>query len=116
MKLAILILCALAFLGCSKQEVASRPPFVVYTQVVGDSMLPTYKSGEIVTLELCDYQSVGAGATVIFWHEEIKTFLHHRLVGRDHTGRWITRGDNNPGIDRGHMSRADFVGRTRKWP
>lgn len=76
-------------------------------------MLPTY-GNEWVRLELCDYSEVGAGDTVVFFHDGVGGYVHHRLQQRDATGRWITAGDNNPGIDRGRVSRDDFVGRTSK--
>lgn len=103
--------------GCSKTPPpAPRPAFRALAQAMGDSMLPTFKSGDFVSVELCRFEDVGAGDTVIYWHEATKAYVHHRAVQRDMTGLWITRGDNNPTIDTGHMSSAQFVGRTTANP
>jgi len=74
-------------------------------------MLPDFKSGDFVSVEFCHFEDVAAGESVIFWHGGVRDYVHHRTVERDYTGRWVTRGDNNPTIDTGRMTSADFVGR-----
>ena len=99
--------------GCSKApSPAPRPAFRALAQVAGDSMLPTFKSGDFISVEFCRFDEVASGETVIFWHDGTHAYVHHRTSHRDETGRWVTRGDNNPGADSGRMSAPDFVGRT----
>ncbi len=111
---------ALSLFGCGKSDtgnpasVAARPPFTVPVLVAGKSMLPTFGDGELVTLEICPFSALRGNDTVVYWHDGIREYIHHRLDGRDDTGRWVTRGDNNGNIDRGHMTSDEFVGRTHK--
>lgn len=109
--------------GCSKSDptpinpaprTAARPPFKATAFSVGTSMLPTFGEVELVQLELCGFGELRTGDTVIFWHDRFETYAHHRLIGRDETGHWLTQGDNNPSRDRGNMTSDEFVGRTHK--
>lgn len=107
------------FLGCGKSDPSTaasstRPPFVAKADSAGTSMLPTFAVRETVALELCAYSALRGNDTVIRWDPIIKQFVHHRLESRDATGLWTTRGDNNPGADRGHMTADTFIGRTHK--
>lgn len=108
---------ALAAFGCSRQADAvapAHPVFVAKADSIGTSMLPTFGVAETVALELCAFSDLKAGDTVVYWHDGGRLWVHHRLEGRDQTGRWVTRGDNNPNIDRGHMTSDEFIGRTKK--
>lgn len=78
-------------------------------------MLPTFAEAEVVTLELCRFDELRAGDTVIFWHEGVRGYIHHRLSHRDETtNRWRTKGDNNATADTGLLTPSVFVGRTHK--
>jgi signal peptidase I len=102
--------------GCGKSEPTKpRQTFTAMAEVRGTSMLPTFSDREIVALELCAWNEIGAGDTIIFWNGISREYNHHRIDRFDHlSGRWITRGDNNGGQDMGRMSRDEFVGRTKK--
>ncbi len=78
-------------------------------------MLPTFGMSEDFALELCSFSDLKGGDTIVFWHSGVSLYVHHRLDHIDSTtGRWITRGDNNPSVDRGIVSSDQFVGRTHK--
>lgn len=125
---AILMMCALglaaaviaaALSGCGDRPSArewaeKRPPFTATAISVGRSMLPTFGVFEQVRLELCRYSDLGAGDTVIYWHDGTRQYIHHRLQYRGPEGRWITAGDNNPAHDTGLFTADEFVGRTHK--
>lgn len=108
---------ALLLAACGRQEqpvAPERPAFVARALCVGRSMLPTFGEREEVQIELCRYEQLQGGDTVIRWDPVLKIFIHHRLEYRNETGRWQTRGDNNGGSDRGVMTPEEFVGRTHK--
>lgn len=118
-KAIVAILVAGLFAGCGRQEQSTqsnRPAFRAMALTTGSSMLPTFAESEVVTIELCKMSDLRAGDTVIFWHDGIAGYVHHRLVRRDDTtNRWITKGDNNQFQDRGLMTADEFVGRTHKF-
>jgi signal peptidase I len=107
-----LLIACLAFAGCEQPE--GRPAFTGMALASGTSMLPTFGSPEVVSLQLCSFDDLLPGDTVVFWHDGIRDFVHHRLVRRDNAGHWICQGDNNPNPDNVRMTREDFVGRTGK--
>jgi len=112
---AALLLALSACSDSSKPAVAPRPVFVAEAQSIGTSMLPTFGEKEQVALELCRVEDLVPGNTIIFWHEETRQFVHHRLEHRDPTtGLFRTRGDNNPNHDRGFFTPSNFVGRTHR--
>jgi len=102
--------------GCSQSATsADRPAFVCTAQSAGTSMLPTFSEWETVRLELCKFSDLRAGDTVIYWHDGMRMWVHHRLTHRDAIdGRWHTRGDNNAWPDPGRMTSDEFIGRTHK--
>ena len=102
--------------GCGRQpEPVARPPFRSETWSIGTSMLPAFAVVERVQLEHCRFTDLVPGDTVIYWHDQTRQYVHHRLDRRDdRTNRWITRGDNNPGQDTGLMLSNEFIGRTHK--
>jgi hypothetical protein len=119
MKRAILptgLLCLSLLAACSRDEAtpSNRPSFRANALAHGKSMLPTFAEVEFVEVELCRFGDLRANDTVIFWHDGAKRFVHHRLVERDATGRWVSRGDNNALNDAGHITADEFVGRTHK--
>lgn len=110
----------LVLLGCSKSpESASsaRPVFTAKALCIGQSMLPEFSEQEWVNLELCPFSALRTGDTIIYWNNEVRLFVHHRLIQRDATdGLWLARGDNNAGRDVGRVTADEFVGRTHKFP
>jgi signal peptidase I len=100
---ALVILCWPRSLGGS----------VAYIEVSGHSMLPTYRSGDlVVTRSQSTYRigdpivyavprgDVGAGKRVV-----------HRIVGGDGRSGYQMRGDNNSFADPWHPRDGDVVGR-----
>lgn len=86
---------------------------VSYVQVTGQSMEPTYLSGDlVVTREAPSYRAgdpvvyripkgeVGAGAQVV-----------HRIIGGNGRDGFFLRGDNNSHDDSWHPTHEDVVGR-----
>lgn len=120
--LGVGLLCVATLLwptGCAKRDAAgtaaSRPAYRFTTVTTGRSMLPTFGEAEVVMVELCRFGDLRTGDTVIYWHDGTRQFVHHRLMQRDATdGRWLCRGDNNPGQDTGRFTADEFVGRTHK--
>ena len=113
-----IVLIAWSLAGCGDASAAGsagRPAFVAQAWCKGTSMLPAFKDGEMVGVELCRFSDLHTGDTVIYWHNETKQYIHHRIFQwSDTRGRWVTKGDNNPNYDRGFMSSDEFVGRTHK--
>jgi signal peptidase I len=83
-----------------------------YLVVRGDSMLPTYETGDLLVLrrsggyvvgDVVAYQvpdgELGEGHVVV-----------HRIVGGDATSGWVMEGDNNPAPDPWTPRDADIVG------
>jgi hypothetical protein len=77
-------------------------------------MLPTFDEAEGIEYEFCSYSDLRARDTVVFWHEAAGCWAHHRLMYRDETGGWITKGDNNASADLGTMRAYEFAARTHK--
>ena len=93
-----------------------RPPLVGgttnYVIVVGDSMVPTYASGDlVVTRPAAAYPT---GAIVLYRVPASEpgagALIIHRVVGGDPSGGFTTRGDHNPGVDRWHPRASDVLG------
>lgn len=118
-RLAVLCAAIGVLCGCAPREAAEatqpRPALRAMVFVGGSSMLPTYAESEVVTLELCRFDELRAGDTIIYWHEGTRGYIHHRLFQRDAvTNRWKAKGDNNVGLDTGLVTPSVFVGRTHK--
>jgi signal peptidase len=86
-----------------------------YVMVQGVSMVPTFRTGDLVMVwheasyrrgEVVAYRvprgDVGAGSIVI-----------HRIVGGSERSGFVTRGDNNPAPDDWRPRPADILGKAR---
>lgn len=114
-QLLIALQVALLMTGCNRQAEPARPVFTAMANSAGTSMQPTFAEREVVALELCPWDELRTGDTVIYWHDLTGQYIHHRIDSYDrNSGRWITRGDNNPGQDTGRMTSDEFIGRTHK--
>jgi len=83
-----------------------------YVIVSGDSMLPTYRSGDlIVALPAADY---GVGSVVVYRipadEPGAGRLVIHRILADDSATGFTTKGDHNAYIDPWHPTRADVVG------
>lgn len=81
------------------------------TLVSGESMFPTYHSGDVVVVAKNTDYKVG---DVIVYHPESlhcdKCNVVHRIVGGDKTEGWITQGDNNENVDGWRPKAAEILG------
>jgi len=83
------------------------------TIVNGNSMLPTYQSGDIVISKTQDTYQVG---DVIVYHPAdldcSRCNIVHRIVDvtEDGTG-WVTQGDNNENIDLWYPTTEEIIGK-----
>lgn len=85
-----------------------------YLVVRGDSMLPTYESGDLIILH--DSSGYVAG-DVVAYHVPKGEFgeghlVLHRIVGGDASAGFVLEGDNNPAPDPWQPKQVDVVGRT----
>ena len=73
---------------------------VKVTIVNGESMLPTYKSGDLIVSVKQNEYKVG---DVIVYHPQSlecnRCNVIHRIIDGDPTKGWVTQGDNNPNVD-----------------
>lgn len=83
------------------------------TIVNGESMLPTYNSGDLViSTKQPDYQV----EDIIVYHPKdlpcSRCNVIHRIIQQDeNTGGWVTQGDNNPNIDVWRPTNDEILGK-----
>lgn len=95
---------AVWWVGCAPVAVGGS---VSYSVVQGRSMVPTFHSGDLVlTRSEGGHQ---AGDVVLARHGHGAVL--HRLVSRERTGVWRTRGDANHFLDGWRICDGDIVGR-----
>ena len=84
-----------------------------YVVVRGDSMLPTYHSGDLVILRAADAfeTSDAVGYRVPAGEVGAGHIVLHRIVGGDSEGGFVMQGDNNPAPDPWQPSSGDVTGR-----
>lgn len=85
-----------------------------YVIVSGDSMHPTYESGDIVIARPGDYE---VGDAVVYRVPEGEpgagSRIVHRITGGDGRTGWELTGDNNSGPDQWHPTDGDIQGEVR---
>jgi signal peptidase len=86
-----------------------------YVVVSGDSMLPTYRSGDLVVAQADASGAAPAVGSVIVYRippglPGQGRLIIHRVVAHDATTGYTTRGDNNSYLDIWHPTPADIVG------
>lgn len=83
-----------------------------YVIVAGDSMLPTYQSGDLVVAQPAGMS--GPGSVVVYripaGDPGAGRLIVHRIVGDDAGTGFTTRGDHNSYTDPWHPTLADIVG------
>jgi signal peptidase I len=80
--------------------------------VRGDSMLPTYETGDLLVLRAAGEYEPGAavGYRVPAGELGAGRIVVHRIVSRDASGRFVMQGDNNPAPDPWTPTAADIAG------
>jgi signal peptidase len=109
--LAAIVVLAVAW-GMTMRPAALGGP-ATYIVIRGDSMVPTYATGDLVILahaeayslqEIVGYRvpagELGAGLVVV-----------HRIIGGDGAKGYVLQGDNNPAPDPWLPHESDIVGR-----
>jgi signal peptidase I len=90
-----------------------RPPALggatSYVFVSGDSMLPTFRPGDLVLVRKAARYHVGE--VVAYRVRPGDHQVIHRIVGTTAGGRFVLRGDNRDAQDPWHPTTADILGR-----
>jgi signal peptidase len=88
-----------------------------YVVVRGDSMNPTYATGDLVILERSDAYGPGDVVAYRVPQGELGAGLVvvHRIIGGDAASGFLMRGDNNPAPDPWSPRGDDVVGRSAVW-
>lgn len=85
----------------------------IQLKIHGDSMLPTMKDGDMITVELCDQYKIGdivAYYTVV--DNKVKIIVHRVVFVRK--TYVLAKGDNNDFIDPLRVSLNTVIGRAEK--
>jgi signal peptidase I len=90
----------------------------VCLRVLGGSMTPWIRSGDLVFIKRYDFERVSAGDVILF--ERDGRFFVHRMIGRAQTiqssekvARLISKGDALDGLD-APVSTEEFLGRATR--
>jgi len=85
-----------------------------YLVVRGDSMLPTYESGDLIILHSSSAYAIGDAVAYRVPRGEFGEghLVLHRIVGGDENAGFVLEGDNNPAPDPWQPKQVDVVGRT----
>jgi signal peptidase len=87
-----------------------------YVVVAGDSMLPTYQSGDLIVAQPAGPSTAesAVGSVVVFRISDGEPgagrLVIHRIIGYDAATGYSTRGDHNAYTDPWHPRPADVVG------
>ena len=74
-------------------------PKIIKLKVVGNSMQPTIRNGDIVIVNVIPYSDFQIGDIIAFWRNP-RNIVVHRIVSRDYKRKqFITKGDGNWSID-----------------
>ncbi len=69
-----------------------------------------FDEGEIIIITDYDYDKLEIGDVIVFKDNQNEKLIIHRIVGKDDLG-FITKGDNNPHNDLGHVNKKDYQGK-----
>jgi signal peptidase I len=90
----------------------------VCLRVLGGSMTPWIRSGDLVFIKRFDFERVSTGDVILFERDD--RFFAHRIIGRrllmpggKEQARLITKGDALDGVD-APVSAAEFLGRATR--
>lgn len=80
-----------------------------YVTVTGNSMSPTFHSGD--TVMLARHSNYEVGQIIAYRSQQLGgTVVIHRIIDLAPDGRYVTKGDNNGFIDSYHPASADILG------
>jgi signal peptidase I len=84
-----------------------------YVVVRGDSMLPTYRTGDLVVAQAASSYEIGDVIAYRVPAGELGAgrLVIHRIVGGDATAGFVVEGDNNPAPDPWSPRGGDIAGR-----
>jgi len=111
---------AVAVLAGATSEISRkiRAQGSVCLRVLGGSMTPWIRSGDLVFIKRFDFERVSLGDVVLF--ERDGRFFAHRMIGRaqgiragEKVARLITKGDALDGLD-APVSQDEFLGRATR--
>ncbi len=81
-----------------------------YFNIVGPSMRPTLKAGDLLIVEPYRGNKVRLGDIVVFSAGAEKRLITHRIFSR-RGNTWRARGDNNSLVDPWPLTESDIIGR-----
>lgn len=82
-----------------------------YSAVPTDSMEPTIKIGDVIISKAIDYQEVKVGDIAVFYSEQKKVYIVHRVIDILDNGNLQTKGDNpKASVDSEEVTEEKFVG------
>ena len=83
---------------------------LLYFNIVGPSMRPTLKAGDLLIVEPYRDRRMRLGDVIVFAAGPERRLITHRLFSRKR-GAWRARGDNNSLVDPWPLAEADIIGR-----
>ncbi|MGI6769097.1 MAG: signal peptidase I [Bacilli bacterium] len=82
-----------------------------FSVVASDSMEPTIKVGEVITIKNVPFEEVGEGDIVVFWSNEYRVYIVHRVIEILDGDKLITKGDNPLApIDSEYVTETNYFG------
>ncbi|HEY8395366.1 MAG TPA: signal peptidase I [Bacilli bacterium] len=86
-----------------------------FSVVATDSMEPTIKVGEIITIKSVPFSDIEEGNIIVFWSQEYQRYICHRVVDIE-DGKLFTKGDNpRAGIDKEFVTEKNYFGVVRSF-
>ena len=79
-----------------------------YLILSGTSMLPKFKTGDLVVMRKGSHYSVGSVAA--YKTPQLKSPIMHQIIGMAN-GRYTFKGENNPFSDPAHPFKSQIIGR-----
>ena len=81
-------------------------------EILGDSMFPTLKKGDVVSVSFCEAEDIKKGTIIIFHHWPNNLTIHRVVEIHKCGGKIIykTQGDNNPVPDNYDVMYSEIIG------
>lgn len=82
-----------------------------FSVVATDSMEPTIKVGEVITIKNVPFAEVKEGDIVVFWSNQYQVYIVHRVIDIVGGNKLVTKGDNPLApIDSEFVTEANYFG------